>query len=181
MANTRLIAVNQMLDSIGETRVNSIDDTVGDSKLAAQILDEKNTEIQDEGWFGNTLLNHELTVDTNSKELVVPLNALQLEQRAGNRQLVLIKGRALDRVANTFKFENSVFADVIIERDFDELPHALRVYITKVAARAFHRATLGSQKVEGFTEKDVLEARKRAGTDNTKTQTKYACRQTETW
>ena len=158
MAETRLIAVNQMLDSIGEKRVNSLGSNTGDSALAEQILDEVNREVQSLGWFANTLNNVTLEIDSENDELIVPANTLRIEPIRGQTPVILVGNRAMDKLTNTFKFTTTVTANIITFRPFEDIHFSIRVYITKLAAKKFHRSTLGSVKIDGFSKDDVAEA-----------------------
>ena len=159
MAETKLIAVNQMLDSIGERRVNGLGANSGDAALAEQILNEINREIQAAGWFSNILKNLTLEINPNNDELILPAKTLKIKQIAGQTPIVLVGGRAFNKLTNEFTFTTTVTADVTVFREFEDISFPLRVYITKSAGRRFHQSSLGSIKIDRFSKEDVIEAK----------------------
>jgi len=159
MAETKLIAVNQMLDSIGERRVNSLGANSGDAALAEQILDEVNKEIQAHGWFSNILKNLTLEINPNNDELILPAKILKIKQIAGQTPIVLVGGRAFDKLTNKFTFTTTVTADVTVFREFEDISFPLRVYITKVSGKRFHQSSLGSIKIDQFNDQAVAMAK----------------------
>ena len=77
-ATEELPAVNQILSSVGQAPVTTLDQTNPDVAIAYDTLLQVSREVQSEGWTFNTELEYEDTTDSN-KEYVIPNNMLQVD------------------------------------------------------------------------------------------------------
>ena len=69
---TELEAINTMLSTIGESPVNTVEDTGNvDVVIARQILQTASREVQARGWHFNTEINYTITPDSDGY-LVLP-------------------------------------------------------------------------------------------------------------
>ena len=74
-ATKELPAVNEILASVGQAPVTTLDQTNPDVAIAYDTLLQVSREVQAEGWSFNTELNYKEVTDTN-KEFVIPSNML---------------------------------------------------------------------------------------------------------
>tara|TARA_Y100000401_G_scaffold4425_1_gene3101 strand:+ start:12654 stop:13463 length:810 start_codon:yes stop_codon:yes gene_type:complete len=88
MATTKLEAVNQMLSSIGQARVNQLS-SAGEAGDAQKVLEEIDTAVQSEGWHFNRFHNVELAKGTGS--ISVSVSGANITT-AGSEKHFLIKG-----------------------------------------------------------------------------------------
>lgn len=158
---TVLEAVNQIIATIGEPPVNTIEDSgVMDAVMALQALSSVNRSVQAKGWHWNTEDNFPLTAAYPSGEVYVPSNTLRADASGewADRDFVLRGSRLYDRENHTYEIGETVTVNVVLLLDFEELPEAARNYITIKAARRFNEGQIGSQLLSSFTEKDELDA-----------------------
>jgi len=146
-ATKELPAVNEILASVGQAPVTTLDQTNPDVAIAYNTLQQVTREVQAEGWSFNTEYHYEMTPDTND-EILVPNNMLQIDltENASNmeKDAVVRSGKLYDRFNHTYKFTDStVEVDVIWQFDWVDIPKPIQHFIT---ARA---ATLVSSRIIG--------------------------------
>jgi len=71
---TELEAINRMLAAIGQTPVNSVDQTNPDVAICSQTLKQVSQEVQSEGWIFNRVTNYKQTPDTNGRIMIRDVN-----------------------------------------------------------------------------------------------------------
>jgi Tail tubular protein len=160
---TELDAVNTMLGTIGESPINSLDaaNAVADAVTARSILSEVSVQVQEEGWHFNTDYEFVLTPTSDTKEIFVPGNTIEVDVSEYDRSGVdvAIRGKRLyDRKNKTFQFQQPIKADLTILLEFDELPQAARHYISIRAARVFQQRVVGSDTLGIYTKEDEARA-----------------------
>lgn len=154
---TELEAVNEMLGTIGESPVTTVEDSgVVDAAIAKQILTSISRQVQTKGWTFNTDLAYTLYPTLNTNNLIVPTNTLRVDTTAEDvhENLVQRGSRMYDPVNHTYAFTRPYKVDLVTMLNFNELPEAARYYITIRAARVFQERVIGSATLTGFTEKD---------------------------
>ncbi|MBD9511919.1 hypothetical protein IB265_34790 [Ensifer sp. ENS10] len=156
---TELDAVNEILGTIAESPINSLDaEVVIDASLAMQILKTTSAEVQTSGWWFNRLEGYELVPDVR-KEIQLPPNVLKLKASGETTSKVAQRGlRLYDLTNKTYEFETSVTVDLIQGLDFEEMPSSARVYITIRAARKYQDRYFGDDSTHSYTKQDELEA-----------------------
>lgn len=156
---TELDAVNEILGTIAESPVNSLDEVVViDGSLAMKILKTTSAEVQTRGWWFNRLEGLELTPDVR-KEIQLPPNVLKLAASGQTASKVVQRGLLLYDLTNkTSQFEAPVTVDLIQGLEFEELPSSARVYITVRAARKYQDRYFGDQSTHSYTSQDELTA-----------------------
>ena len=77
-AAQELPAVNEILASVGQAPVTTLDQTNPDVAIAYDTLLNVSREVQSEGWIFNTEKYVNFTPDAND-EIVIPNNILQLD------------------------------------------------------------------------------------------------------
>ena len=138
--STELDAVNQILSSVGQAPVTTLDQQNPEVAIALNTLREANKQVQAEGWTFNTEHHYELTGDANTFEITYPTNALQIDttrsQHFDDYDPVRRGGKLYDRHKHTFLWKNedgtakTIQVDVIWYFNFTEVPVAVLNYIT---------------------------------------------------
>lgn len=156
---TELDAVNEILGTIAESPVNSLDEEVViDGSLAMKILKTTSAEVQTRGWWFNRLEGLELTPDVR-KEIQLPPNVLKLAASGQTASKVVQRGLLLYDLTNkTSQFEAPVTVDLIQGLEFEELPSSARVYITVRAARKYQDRYFGDDSTHSYSKQDEMEA-----------------------
>jgi hypothetical protein len=175
---TKLQAVNEMLWSIGEDPVNSLDSGLPDAETAEAILDRISREIQLQGWYVNTLRNYQLTTNVDG-QFVLPDNTLKVDtvNPRGNRivgsptpaaHINVVMRRSADDTKwvlwdvenNTETWTNptTLVVDLTQNLEFANLSPALQVYVWTKAAHRFQKGAMGSAALFQFTLEDVNNA-----------------------
>ncbi|MDX0762379.1 phage tail protein [Sinorhizobium medicae] len=156
---TELDAVNEILGTIAESPVNSLDEEVViDGSLAMKILKTTSAEVQTRGWWFNRLEGLELTPDVR-KEIQLPPNVLKLAASGQTASKVVQRGLLLYDLTNkTSQFEAPVTVDLIQGLEFEELPSSARVYITVRAARKYQDRYFGDDSTHSYSKQDEVEA-----------------------
>lgn len=167
---TLLDAVNALLNSVGLSPIDSLLDTDAntDSQKAFQAVARTNSQVQSQGWNCNTE-NFALTPDVNGQVQAAP-NWLRVRPQR-NKSLwaagirVTLRGTKLyDLKAHSFTFSTfkTVDLEVVQALAFEDLPQALRWYITCRAGKEFGVGTYPSSGTFRFTEAEELKAKAEA-------------------
>lgn len=187
---TKLQAVNDMLWSIGEMPVQSLESGLGDAEQAEAILDRTSREIQLRGWHVNTLRDYELSKNA-SNQFVLPVNTLRVDTvnpRGGWRRTATpphsaridavmkrseddTKWLMYDRDNNTELWTASdpatLNVDIVLILEFADLTPALQHYVWTMAAHRFQKGAMASQVLQKMTEEDVANALTQAVQEDT--------------
>lgn len=153
---TKLEAINELLEAIGESPVNSETNTgLVEADLAAVRLDKVSRQVQKRGWHWNTLTNYVIDPDNNGY-IQLPASTLQVDTSGKDRHLDLVQRgtRLYDRDNNTFAVKKSVLVDIVLYLDFEDIPENARDYITQRAARKFQQRLFGSEVLSQFDRED---------------------------
>lgn len=162
-----LDAVNDMLRSIGQGQVNSLDAHEGvDAGNAISALINTSREVQEKGWYFNTDYDYPLVPDVNG-EIRLPPNLIQFEPDKLWDHVTERDRRLYDREKRTFVFPvgTQVKGRVVWLFEFEQLPQAARTYIHRKAGRMFQIGAVGSDLLYQFTremEEEALAALNRA-------------------
>jgi hypothetical protein len=160
---TELQAVNVMLQAIGEAPVNTLAaGSTMDVSMALTTLTECSHRLQEIGWQFNTESDYPLVPDINGL-ITLAGNIVRVDQDSntdsGDYDLVQRGTSLYDRKHRTAVFTQTVKAEVVLLLPFDQLPPIARRYITVKAARVFQARVVGSETLNGFTERDEMECR----------------------
>ena len=164
---TFLEAVNTLLSVIAEAPVSSLADTenntISDAALASRTLKEVNRDVQAEGWQFNTDERLELQQDSKD-QFPLPGNVLRASfspTRYADCQYVVRGSRVYDRQARKYEIDSQtlIVDQVVVELDWDELPHAAQQYITIRAARIYSDRFINSNVIYTYTSQDEQYAR----------------------
>jgi Tail tubular protein len=144
--DVKLELVNHLLQTVGERRVVSLETGHPSVTQATQALESWNKDFQGKGWWFNTNRNVRL-VPNNIGEVLIPEEALsfsitkhQLDyQRAANKEQYVKRGKRLyDSWNNTFTLNTTLYADLVILLDYEDLPHVAMSYLKHWAAEQFY-------------------------------------------
>ena len=136
-AAQELPAINQILASVGQAPVTTLDQTNPDVAIAYDTLIQVSREIQSEGWTFNTERDYPFTPDSND-EILIPSNVLQIDisDGTGNEEMDVIrrKGKLYDKQEHSYTFTEELKCDVVWLFDWVDLPRPIQDYITSRAA-----------------------------------------------
>ncbi|MAT11673.1 MAG: hypothetical protein CMM02_11770 [Rhodopirellula sp.] len=137
--STELDAVNQILSSVGQAPVTTLDLQNPEVAIVVNTLREQSKQVQLEGWSFNTERNYKMVRSADVNEITYPSNVLALdanvESHRGKYDLVKRNGKLYDRYNHTYTFTEDIKADVLWYLEFTDLPSAIQAYITAKAAR----------------------------------------------
>lgn len=157
---TALEAVNDMLLSIGQGKINSLASSEsGDAENAKTALITHSREVQARGWYFNTDYEYTLLPDTTGS-ILLPEGCLEFSPTPTWRHLTERNRQLYDRRAHTFKHAAGISVTGSIKwlLEFDTLPQAARTYIHRRAGRAFQVGAIGSDLLYKFTREMEFEA-----------------------
>jgi hypothetical protein len=161
-----LPAVNEILASVGQAPVTTLDQTNPDVAIAYDTLLQVSREVQSEGWTFNKEYNYPFKPDSN-KHIVIPNNIIQLDLTDDYRYYDTVRrdGKLYDRTKHTFEWtEEVLYADVTWYFDWVDLPIPIQDYIVARAAAIVCSRIVGDanqvqliQQKEAYTRAMALE------------------------
>ena len=166
--STELDAVNQILSSVGQAPVTTLDLQNPEVAIVLNTLREVNKQVQAEGWIFNTEREYTLSPDSVTKEILYPTNALAIDTdvTGANASLDTVRrnGKLYDRMHHTFQFTKDLKVNVVWLFDFTDVPSAIQQYITARAAKMCATKMVGDKEIyqllteqEGFTRAAAIE------------------------
>jgi len=173
---TELEAVNEMLMSIGQAPVSTLNVSgIKDVNIARAELTKVSRRIQSRGWNWNTDDDYQLSPDVDGF-ITVPSGALKIDASVPTENIVErrhdTKGRCLySRDSRSFQFDGPVNVQVVWGFAFEDLPETARCFIATSAGRKFQSRVIGSHILDRFQEEDeakawvLLEREERASRD----------------
>lgn len=136
-----------MLSAIGEAPINSLGTgTSVDARLAEQILDETDRNVQLVGWHFNTEKDYPLSRAVD-KTITLANNVVRVDVDNDLYPSINVVQRGTklyDLKGHTYEFNQDLKGEVIYLLSFEELPGAAKQYITARAARIFQDRVLGA-------------------------------------
>lgn len=150
---TALDAVNEMLRSIGQGTISSMEFSESvDAENAKAILHDTSRKVQSRGWWFNREREYPLLPDVDGT-ITLPTNVLKFSPTAEFRGVVNRGQRLYDTENHTYIFEQgkALKAGIVWFLDFDELPQDARNYIAARAGRLFQIGAVGSDLLYRFT------------------------------
>src|SRR6056300_420265 len=162
-ASTELDAVNQILSSVGQAPVTTLDLQNPEVSIVLNTLREVNRQVQSEGWIFNTEHHYELTTDSTTNQITYPSNMLQIDtnrpKHKSDYDVVRRNGKLYDLLNHTYTFTDSIYADVVWFFDYTDIPPAFQVYITARAARMCAVKMIGDREVQALLQEQELMTR----------------------
>ena len=166
-----LQAVNQILASVGQAPVTTLEQTNPDVAIAYNTLQQVSREVQAEGWTFNREYRYPLTPNDNN-EIEIPDNMLQLDLSMEpcdhkNRGYDPIRrnGKLYDRMNHTFEWkQEEYYFDIVWLFDWLDLPQPIKDHIIAKASVLVSQRMIGDtnqyqmlQQHELFTRSQALE------------------------
>lgn len=153
-----LSAINDMLASIGESPVSSLEgDSNADVANCRRILNKVNREVQSKGWTFNIEEGAELVPDVFSGFINYSSDFLRMTVDGGTPYVK--RGEYVyDRNARTDEFQGSITVDLIRLKDYSEMPECFRSYIVAKASQQFNMRFFGAGEIEAALQVEVDEA-----------------------
>ena len=149
--STELDAVNQILSSVGQAPVTTLDLQNPEVSIVLNTLREVNKQIQSEGWIFNTERDYEMQPDSSTNQILYPYNVLQMdanvEYHKNQYDLVRRSGKLYDRLNHTYQFTEPVHVDLTWYFDFTDVPPPIQAYIVARAARMCATKLIGDQEI----------------------------------
>ena len=149
-AAQELPAVNEILASVGQAPVTTLDQTNPDVAIAYDTLLNVSREVQAEGWTFNTEEYYPMTPDANG-EIVIPNNMLQIDlhdEKDNQYETVRRSGKLYEKINHTYDWTtltgwDTVRCNIVWFFDWVDLPRPVQDYIV---ART---ATIVSSRIIG--------------------------------
>ena len=141
--STELDAVNQILSSVGQAPVTTLNLQNPEVSIALNTLREVNKTVQAEGWTFNIERHYKLLADSVTFKISYPTNALAIDtyryQHYDDFNPVRRGGFLYDRNELTYEWKDGddpreLTCDVIWYWEFSDVPPAVQAYITAKAA-----------------------------------------------
>jgi hypothetical protein len=162
-ASTELDAVNQILSSVGQAPVTTLDLQNPEVAIVLTTLREVNKQVQAEGWNYNVERGYEFTPDSTTKHIAYPTNVLQLDtskfKHRDDFDPVRRDGKFYDRLKHTYEWDNVIEADVTWLFEFEDVPPAIQLYITARAARLAANKMVGDTTLFQLLQEQELQTR----------------------
>ena len=170
-ATQELPAVNQILASVGQAPVTSLDQTNPDVAIAYDTLLTVSREVQAEGWAFNTEFDKPEITDVN-KQFSIPNNMLQVDLTTNSansyKNVVRREGKLYDRYNHTFEITggagDEIRLDIVWLFDWVDLPIPIQDYIVARTAVIVSSRIVGDggqyqmlQQKEAYTRAMALE------------------------
>jgi len=157
---SELDAVNMMLMTIGEYKVNDLLNLAGrsDAAIAKDILNNTSRAVQSKGWTFNT--DFDVVMKPRDSDGTIPIdpNILRIDTtstvRSGSQDIIERANKLYDRQSNTHVFTDNVTVNKVTYFTFEDLPEAARRYIAIRSARVFHDRVVGSGELHRFFQED---------------------------
>lgn len=151
-------AVNTMLNTIGEPDLDTEDDidNVLEAKMARKDLIQVKREVLSSEWDVNTDEEYTLAPDTNG---YIPIVSNMLQVSSVDSDLIERSHFLYSKSAQSTRFEEPQTVKVIWDIAFNDLPQAIRQYVTLLATKRFRDRSLGADATQhGFTQEDARDA-----------------------
>ena len=174
-ATQELPAVNEILASVGQAPVTTLDQTNPDVAIAYDTLLRVSREVQAEGWSFNKEYNYPET--TANKQYIIPNNMLQVDLAVGtassraatsDKNVVRRDGKLYDKYNHTYDITTEDSAEIKLDVtwlfDWIDLPVPVQDYIVSRAAVIVSSRIVGDggqyqmlQQKEAYTRAMALE------------------------
>jgi len=174
-ATQELPAVNEILASVGQAPVTTLDQTNPDVAIAYDTLLRVSREVQAEGWSFNVEYDYPQT--TTNKQYTIPNNMLQVDLAEGNitsrvatgsKNVIRRDGKLYDKYNHTYDITSADSAEIKLDVtwlfDWVDLPVPIQDYIVSRAAVIVSSRIVGDggqyqmlQQKEAYTRAMALE------------------------
>ncbi|WAX24174.1 tail tubular protein A [Xanthomonas phage P4] len=134
---TKLDIVNACIKTMGETKLNTLEDDHVYKDDAVDLIDRVHRDVSSLAlWFNTEWV--ELKPQATSKYIMVPTDVLKLDCNPSRFGHVVQRGRRLyDRKRNTYELDHNVHAKLVRLLDFDDLPYEVQMFVRDDAVLRF--------------------------------------------
>ena len=164
--STELDAVNQMLSSVGQAPVTTLDLQNPEVAIVLTTLREVNKQVQSEGWVFNTERKYVLTPDSVTKEIPFPTNVLSIDTNFNEHQSaydpVRRNGKLYDRFNHTYEWTTDIYADIVWYVAFEDVPPIVQNYIVARAARLSATKMIGDKEITALLAEQEIQTKSAA-------------------
>ncbi|MDT8900647.1 hypothetical protein [Anaeroselena agilis] len=157
-SNVTVDAINEILSAIGDAPVNSIENPTNVNVInAIAILERTNRKEQARGWSFNIRESYTLNPDTTTKK--IPWSNLFLRIKSADGTKYVRRGDYLYNFTDqTYTFERAIEVECILLVSFEEMPEAMRSYITAKAALEFQVKYQGDEALTEELKRNLADA-----------------------
>lgn len=154
-----LEAVNELLESIGQTPVSSLENVgLGDVNTAQSLLMRVARAVQLHGFDFNTDDDYELTPDADGL-ILVPEGVLRIDPMDKNSALKRRRHpngqwAIWNTPEQSWVHTDPVTFRIIWAYPFEDMPDSARHYVALSAARKFQKRIIGSDTLDGYNADD---------------------------
>ena len=153
-AATELPAVNEILASVGQAPVTTLDQTNPDVAIAYDTLTNVSREVQAEGWTFNREEYVKFTPDDTTKEITIPNNILQIDlhdEKDNQYEAVRRDGKLYEKINHTYDWTtltgwDTVRCDIVWFFDWVDLPRPVQDYIVARTAAIVSSRIVGDPR-----------------------------------
>ena len=168
-AAQELPAVNEILASVGQAPVTTLDQTNPDVAIAYDTLLNVSREVQAEGWTFNTEEYYPMTPDANG-EIVIANNILQIDlhdEKDNSYESVRRDGKLYEKINHTYDWTtltgwDTVRCDIVWFFDWVDLPRPMQDYIVAKAAAVVSSRIVGDPQQYRILQQKEFDNRARA-------------------
>ena len=168
-AAQELPAVNEILASVGQAPVTTLDQTNPDVAIAYDTLLNVSREVQSEGWTFNTEEFYELTPDANG-EIVIANNILQIDlhdEKDNQYESVRRNGKLYEKINHTYDWTtltgwDTVRCNIVWFFDWVDLPRPIQDYIVAKASTVVSTRIVGDPQQFRILQAKELDNRAKA-------------------
>ena len=168
-ATEELPAVNEILASVGQAPVTTLDQTNPDVAIAYDTLINTSREVQSEGWLFNTEEYYPMTPDANG-EIVIANNILQIDlhdEKDNSYETVRRSGKLYEKINHTYDWTtltgwDTVRCDIVWLFDWVDLPRPIQDYIVAKAATIVSTRIVGDPQIFRILQAKEIDNRAKA-------------------
>ncbi len=152
-AAQELPAVNEILASVGQAPVTTLDQTNPDVAIAYDTLINVSREVQAEGWTFNTEEYYPMTPDANG-EIPIANNILQIDlhdEKDNKYEAIRRDGKLYEKINHTYDWTtltgwDTVRCNIVWLFDWVDLPRPIQDYIVARTATIVSTRIVGDQQ-----------------------------------
>lgn len=156
----KLDAVNRLLKSVASGKVSTLTTVDTETQNAIDTLEETSLRVQSKGWYFNKE-RMKLTPTTNN-EIRLPNGTLSVIGTHTRDRYIQRDGKLYDRLNNTFTITSTVEVDIVIEQNFEDIPHTCAEYITNASVYDFFLDYGGEKHIAQHLYQKMIEAQSAA-------------------
>ena len=168
-ATEELPAVNEILASVGQAPVTTLDQTNPDVAIAYDTLLNVSREVQAEGWTFNTEEYYPMTPDANG-EIPIANNILQIDlhdDKDNSYETVRRSGKLYEKINHTYDWTtltgwDTVRCDIVWLFDWVDLPRPVQDYIVAKASTVVSTRIVGDPQMFRILQAKEMDNRAKA-------------------